>query len=172
MTGEQLRHFVHYLRCRGRLFGSGSRIVYNRRLCEAQSSICLSLLIGLAAAAGLAWLVIENPPTRPNVALAIVLLVAAATGLLAPLLAWLHRLIPFGGRPPVRRAAFRQAFFIGLALRVGCAPHPGRSDGCDLVAGHLGASGAAGVARANMASVESGPLEVMIAPLRDFLPQT
>ena len=76
----------------------------------------LSLLIGLAAAAGLAWLVIENPPTRPNVALAIVLLVAAATGLLAPLLAWLHRLIPFGGRPPVRRAAFRQAFFIGLAL--------------------------------------------------------
>ena len=49
-------------------------------------------------------------------ALAIVLLVAAATGLLAPLLAWLHCLIPFGGRPPVRRAAFRQAFLIGLAL--------------------------------------------------------
>ncbi len=76
----------------------------------------LSLLIGLTAAAGLAWLVIESPPTRPNVALAIVLLVAAATGLLAPLLAWLHCLIPFGGRPPVRRAAFRQAFLIGLAL--------------------------------------------------------
>ena len=76
----------------------------------------LSWLIGLAAAAGLAWLVIENPPTRPNVALAIVLLVAAATGLFAPLLAWLHRRIPFGGRPPARRAAFRQAFLIGLAL--------------------------------------------------------
>ena len=76
----------------------------------------LSLLIGLSAAAGLAWLVIENPPTQPNVALAIVLLVAAATGLFAPLLAWLHRRIPFGGRPPARRAAFRQAFLIGLAL--------------------------------------------------------
>ncbi len=76
----------------------------------------LSLLIGLSAAAGLAWLVIENPPTQPNVALAIVLLVAAATGLLAPLLAWLHRLLPFGGRPPMRRVAFRQAFLIGLAL--------------------------------------------------------
>ena len=70
----------------------------------------ISFLIGLAAAAGVAWLVIANPPTRPNVALAIVLLVAAATGLLAPLLAWLHRRIPFGGRPPARRAAFRQAF--------------------------------------------------------------
>lgn len=76
----------------------------------------LSLLIGLAAAAGLARLVLESAPTQPNLAMALVLLVLAATGLLAPPLAWLHRRIPFGGRPPARRAAFRQAFLVGLAL--------------------------------------------------------
>jgi hypothetical protein len=76
----------------------------------------LSWLIGLAAAAGLARLVLETAPTQPNLALALVLLVVAVTGLFAPVLAWLHRRIPFGGRPPVRRAAFRQAFLVGLAL--------------------------------------------------------
>ena len=73
-------------------------------------------LAGLAAAAGLAWLVMTMPPTRPNLALFFGLLIVAATGLLAPALAWLHRRIPFGGRPPAARAALRQAFLISLAL--------------------------------------------------------
>jgi hypothetical protein len=76
----------------------------------------LSWLVGLLAAAGLARLVVATSPTQPNLALALVLLVMAVTGLLAPVLAWLHRRIPFGGRPPLRRAAFRQAFLVGLAL--------------------------------------------------------
>lgn len=75
----------------------------------------LSLLAGAAAAAGLAWLVINQPPTNPNVATAIALLVAAVTGLLAPMLGWLHRRVPFGGRPPTARAALRQALLVGLA---------------------------------------------------------
>lgn len=75
----------------------------------------LSLLVGLAAAAGLGWLVTNTPPTNPNLATAMVLLVAAVTGLSAPLLGWLHRRIPFGGRPPTARAALRQALLIGLA---------------------------------------------------------
>lgn len=75
----------------------------------------LSLLAGLVAAAGLGWLVYSTPPTNPNVATAIVLLVIAVTGLLAPLLGWLHRRIPFGGRPPTARAALRQALLVGLA---------------------------------------------------------
>lgn len=75
----------------------------------------LSLLMGSAAAAGLAWLVINRPPTNPNLATALLLLALAVTGLLAPLLGWLHRRIPFGGRPPSGRAALRQAALLGLA---------------------------------------------------------
>lgn len=75
----------------------------------------VSMLAGLAAAAGLAWLVVTQPPTNPNLATAIALLVIAITGLLAPLLSWLHRRIPFGGRPPTTRAALRQALLLGLA---------------------------------------------------------
>jgi hypothetical protein len=75
----------------------------------------VSLLIGIAATAGLAWLVINQPPTNPNLATAIVLLVVAVTGLLAPVLGWLHRRIPFGGRPPTAQAALRQALLLGLA---------------------------------------------------------
>lgn len=75
----------------------------------------LSLLMGMTAAAGLAWLVINRPPTNPNLATALLLLVLAVAGLLAPLLGWLHRRIPFGGRPPTARAALRQALLLGLA---------------------------------------------------------
>ena len=75
----------------------------------------LALLAGLAATAGLAWLVVNQPPTNPNLATAIMLLVVAVAGLLAPLLGWLHRRIPFGGRPPTARAALRQALLLGLA---------------------------------------------------------
>jgi hypothetical protein len=75
----------------------------------------LSLLIGLAAAAGLGWLVYSTPPTTPNLATALALLVIAVAGLAAPLLGWLHRRIPFGGRPPTARAALRQALLLGLA---------------------------------------------------------
>lgn len=75
----------------------------------------LSLLIGLAAAAGLGWLVYSTPPTNPNLATAIVLLVVAVAGIMAPLLSWLHRRVPFGGRPPTARAALRQAVLLGLA---------------------------------------------------------
>jgi hypothetical protein len=76
----------------------------------------LSLLMGIAAGAGLAWLVINRPPTNPNLATAMLLLALAVTGLLAPLLGWLHRRIPFGGRPPTARAALRQALLLGLAV--------------------------------------------------------
>jgi hypothetical protein len=79
------------------------------------SHALLSLLAGLAAAAALVWLVINRPPSNPNLATAIVLLVAAVTGLLAPLLGSLHRRVPFGGRPPTARAALRQALLLGLA---------------------------------------------------------
>ena len=79
------------------------------------SHALLSLLAGLLAAVGLGWLVYSTPPTTPNVATALVLLVAAVTGLTAPLLGWLHRRIPFGGRPPSARAALRQALLLGLA---------------------------------------------------------
>lgn len=76
----------------------------------------VSLLVGLAAATGLGWLVINAPPTQPNLATAIALLAMAGTGLLAPLLHLLHGRIPFGGRPPTQRAAFRQALLLSLAL--------------------------------------------------------
>lgn len=76
----------------------------------------LSLVVGIAAAAGLAWLVINRPPTTPNLATALTLLALAVAGLLAPLLGWLHRRIPFGGRPPSGRAALRQALLLGLAV--------------------------------------------------------
>lgn len=75
----------------------------------------LSLLMGIAASAGLAWLVINRPPTNPNLATAMLLLALAVAGLLAPLLGWLHRRIPFGGRPPTARAALRQGALLGLA---------------------------------------------------------
>ena len=76
----------------------------------------LSLIAGLAAVYGLVTMVLNTPPTRQNLATFLLLLVIAAAGLLAPVLAWLHRRVPIGGRPPTRRAAFRQALLIGLAL--------------------------------------------------------
>ena len=75
----------------------------------------LSLLAGAAAAAGLGWLIYSTPPTTPNLATALALLVLAVAGLAAPLLSWLHRRVPFGGRPPTARAALRQGLLIGLA---------------------------------------------------------
>lgn len=75
----------------------------------------LLLLLGLAAAFGLGWLIYTTPPTNPNVATAMVLLVTAVTGLTAPLLSWLHRRVPFGGRPPSTQAALRQGLLLGLA---------------------------------------------------------
>ncbi|MFZ2489755.1 MAG: hypothetical protein WAZ19_16735 [Anaerolineae bacterium] len=79
------------------------------------SHALLSLLAGLAAAAGLAWLVINRPPTNPDIATALVLLTLAVTGLVAPFLGVLHRRIAFGGRPPTVHAALRQGFLLGLA---------------------------------------------------------
>ena len=76
----------------------------------------LSLIAGLAAVYGLTSLVLNMPPTRQNLATFLLLLVIAAVGLLGPALAWLHRRLPFGGRPPARRAAYRQALLVGLAL--------------------------------------------------------
>ncbi len=75
----------------------------------------LSLLVGLAAAVGLGWLIYSTPPTNPNLATALMLLVIAVAGLASPLLGWLHRRVPFGGRPPKARAALRQGLLIGLA---------------------------------------------------------
>ncbi len=75
----------------------------------------LVLLLGIAAAAGLAWLVYSTPPTNPNVATALALLVIAVAGVSAPPLGWLHRRIPFGGRPPTPQAALRQGLLLGLA---------------------------------------------------------
>jgi hypothetical protein len=75
----------------------------------------LLLLLSVAAAAALGWLIYTTPPTNPNVATAMVLLVTAVAGLMAPLLGWLHRRIPFGGRPPSTQAALRQGLLLGLA---------------------------------------------------------
>ncbi|MEZ4768140.1 MAG: hypothetical protein R2844_06895 [Caldilineales bacterium] len=75
-----------------------------------------SLIAGVGAVYGLVSLVLNVPPTRQNVATFLLLVVIAAVGLLGPALAWLHRRVPIGGRPPTRRAAFRQALLVGLAL--------------------------------------------------------
>jgi len=80
-------------------------------------SFWLFFLTGLAALAGAGWLVIgPQPPTTPNLALFLVLLAVAIAGLLAPLLGWLHRRIPFGGWPPAPATALRQGFLLGLGL--------------------------------------------------------
>lgn len=76
----------------------------------------LSLIAGLAASYGLVTLVLNTPPTRQNLATFLLLLVVATVGLLGPALAWLHQRLPIGGRPPTRRAAYRQALLIGLGL--------------------------------------------------------
>ena len=76
----------------------------------------LSLIAGLAASYGLVTLVLTSAPTRQNLLMFLALTVVAFTGLLAPLLAWLHQRLPFGGRPPARRAAFRQSLLVGLAI--------------------------------------------------------
>lgn len=76
----------------------------------------ISLIAGMGAVYGLVTLVLTMPPTRQNLASFLLLLVIAAVGLLGPLLAWLHRRVPIGGRPPTRRAAYRQALLVGLAL--------------------------------------------------------
>lgn len=79
--------------------------------------LLLPALMGLAAAAAAAWLVFgPAPPTPLNLILFLALLVPAAGGLLAPVLAALHTRIPFGGRPPSRRVALRQGLLIGLGL--------------------------------------------------------
>ena len=72
--------------------------------------------MGLAALAGALWLVTTLLPTLPNLLLFLALLLLAVTGLLTPLLAWLHGWLPIGGRPPTPAAARRQAFLIGLAV--------------------------------------------------------
>ncbi len=76
----------------------------------------ISLIAGMGALYGLVTLVLTLPPTRQNLASFLLLLVIAAVGLLGPALAWLHRRVPIGGRPPTRRAAYRQALLVGLAL--------------------------------------------------------
>ncbi len=76
----------------------------------------ISLIAGMGAVYGLVTLVLTMPPTRQNLASFLLLLVIAAVGLLGPVLAWLHRRVPIGGRPPTRRAAYRQALLAGLAL--------------------------------------------------------
>jgi len=79
--------------------------------------LLLALLVGAAALAGMVWLVVgPEAPSLPNLALFLVLIVPAAAGLLAPVLAWLHRRVPFGGQPPSVRAALRQGLLVGLGL--------------------------------------------------------
>lgn len=89
--------------------------MYNRAM-QAALIYGLSLIAGLAAVYGLVTLVLNTPPTRQNLATFLLLLVIATVGLLGPALAWLHRRLPFGGRPATRRAAYRQAFLVGLAV--------------------------------------------------------
>lgn len=77
----------------------------------------LLLLMSVAALAAAVWLVVgPEPPTPVNLALFLILLILAATGLLTPPLAVLHRRLPLGGRPPTPTAATRQAFLLGLGL--------------------------------------------------------
>lgn len=77
----------------------------------------LYFAMGVAAAAAATWLVVgPEPPTPLNLALFLLLLVAATTGLLTPVMAWLHRRVPIGGRPPTSTAAVRQSFLIGAGL--------------------------------------------------------
>jgi hypothetical protein len=79
----------------------------------------LLLMMGMGAAAAAAWLVVgPSPPTTPNLALFLALLVPAVAGLSAPVLGLLHRRFPFGGHPPTASAALRQGLFLGLGLAV------------------------------------------------------
>lgn len=75
------------------------------------------VLMGGAALAAVVWLVIGGaPPTPLNLAFFLVLLAVAITGLLAPVLGWIHHWLPIGGQPPTVTAATRQAFFVGLGV--------------------------------------------------------
>ncbi|MEA3337670.1 MAG: hypothetical protein U9R25_17370 [Chloroflexota bacterium] len=75
------------------------------------------LLMGIAAVAAMVWLVVgPEPPTPQNLALLLVLIIPAATGLLAPFLGWLHRRMPIGGSPPTTTAAIRQGFLVGVGM--------------------------------------------------------
>ena len=74
-----------------------------------------AFLLGLAALAALVWLVFNRAPDGIGLAGALVLLVIALSGLLAPLLAFIHRHIPLSRRPQDDLAALRQAFWLGLA---------------------------------------------------------
>lgn len=79
----------------------------------------LVVLMGVAAVAAAIWMVAGGaPPTPQNVALFLVLLIPAITGLFAPILALVHRRLPLGGQPPTMKAAVRQAFLVGVALAV------------------------------------------------------
>lgn len=76
-------------------------------------------LMGLAALLGAIWLVISGaPPTMFNLALFLVLLVAAVTGLLTPLLAIFYHWLPPAGRTVSFRLVTRQALLVGLALGI------------------------------------------------------
>lgn len=78
-------------------------------------SLLPAFLLGLAALAALAWLVINRAPDTGAFTVALALLVITCTGLLAPLLALLHRRVPIGGRVAGNRTALRQAFWLGIA---------------------------------------------------------
>lgn len=76
----------------------------------------LLFIAGLVALAGIIWLVAgPEGPTVVNLALFLVLLVPAVAGLTAPLLAWLHRRLPFAGQQTPGVAA-RQGFLLGLGV--------------------------------------------------------
>ncbi|MER2600108.1 MAG: hypothetical protein ABTQ73_11365 [Caldilineales bacterium] len=79
-------------------------------------SLLPAFLLGLAALAALAWLVMNRVPDSRSFTVALLLLVMACTGLLAPLLAWLQRRVPIGGATSGSRIALRQAFWLGLAV--------------------------------------------------------
>jgi hypothetical protein len=77
------------------------------------------VLMGGAALAAVVWLVVGGTsPTPVNLAFFLILLVAAMTGLLAPIMGWVHRWLPIGGQPPTITAATRQAFLVGLGVAV------------------------------------------------------
>ena len=79
-------------------------------------SVLISLFAGLAAGLGLAWLVVNRPPSNPNLVTALTLLALALIGLLTPPLAWLHARLPLGGRGPAARSALRQATLLALVV--------------------------------------------------------
>ena len=153
------RILVHYapgVECSGWLLALVAHRVQSKPMRGAIVYL-LSLLIGLAAAAGLAWLVMRT---------------------LRQGRMWRWRSCcwwPQAGvaRAPAGFAASSDPLWRPAAGAPGCVPtgvldwsgagagralDSGRSVGCDLAARRPGAGGAAGVARTNMASVEPGSL--------------